>query len=227
MKTVRKSKIIAFLMCAILIGCQDLNTDQNNTISRVLPILGFHDTELNVENNVDTIFHTIPSFYFTSHTGEAVNNETVKGHIYVADFFFTHCPSICPVMTNNLKDFHERTKDIEELIIISHTIDPERDSLERLNEYIELHEIDTRNNWFFVRGTQDYTYEIGKFGYLINADVDPAAEGGFLHSEHFVLVDRLGRIRGLYEGTDPEHVDKLEADIRKLLKTEYSNERNI
>ncbi len=191
---------------------------------RKLPILGNYDIdtfEKDGEIIHDTIYHTIPDFIFTSHAGEEITNETVKGKIYVADFFFTNCPSICPIMTQNLKDFHENTKDIEELIILSHTIDPGRDTLEQLNKYIADKKIDTRNNWHFLFASQEYTYEIGKYGYLINAEEDELADGGFLHSEHFVLIDREGRIRGMYEGTEPSRVKQLEEDIRFLLQTEY------
>ncbi len=222
MKTVKPGSIITILVLFLLLGCN--NSSEENKKKRVLPILGFHDTEMvtrDGQNVIDTIFYTIPEFYFTGHTGEGISDKTVKGRIYVADFFFTHCPTICPVMTKHLEEFHIRTKDIEELLIISHTIDPERDSIERLNEYIEERGIDPRDDWFFVRGSQEYTYDIGKNGYLVNADIDPAAEGGFLHSEHFVLIDREGRIRGFYEGTDPEQVEQLEKDIRKLIAIEY------
>ena len=170
---------------------------------------------------IDTIYHTIPPFYLTAHDGSIITDKTVKGKIYVADFFFTSCPSICPIMTSSMKVLHENTKDIEELLILSHTIDPERDTLAQLNKYIKAHELDTRDDWFFLYGSQEYVYEIGKDGYLINADVDKEAEGGFLHSEHFVLVDREGRIRGMYLGTSPEEVNQLEKDIRYLINVEY------
>ena len=213
-----------FIVFVLLTGCDGGADLQETKPIRVLPILGHHDTELIVEDGrefMDTIYHQIPDFFFTAHTGEKITRDKVAGKIYVADFFFTHCPSICPVMTMNLDEFHKATEDIEELVIISHTIDPERDSIERLNEYIEMRNIDTRDDWFFVRGSQEYTYNIGKYDYLINADIDPEAEGGFLHSEHFVLIDREGRIRGMYEGTDPNQVKQLELDIRKLIKVEY------
>ncbi|MFD1553778.1 SCO family protein [Putridiphycobacter roseus] len=212
----------AFLFFILLIGCTSKVVEEKQ---KTLPILGFYDTEMITVDGktiIDTLYHVIPSFYFTDHHGNAITNETVKGKIYVADFFFTHCPSICPVMMRNMKKFHENTKDISELIILSHTIDPDRDSIPRLNEFIKLMDIDTRDDWFFVRGSQAYTYEIGKEGYLVNADVDREAEGGFLHSEHFVLIDREGRIRGMYVGTDEQEVKKLEADIRKLIATEYT-----
>ena len=190
----------------------------------ILNFIGEKDYDYDLEGNItDTIFHTIPPFYFTAHDSSIVTSETVKGKIYVADFFFTNCPSICPIMTGNMKVLHENTKDIEELLILSHTIDPERDTLARLNAYIKEKEVDTRDDWFFLYASQDYTYNIGKHGYLINADVDEKAEGGFLHSEYFVLIDREGRIRGMYDGTDPKQITKIEQDIRKLIKVEYGN----
>ena len=219
MKIAVKSLLLFFTILIVTLSCEH-QVDQPHT----LPYLGFKEIEKVERDGVmieDTIYHTIGNFYFTAHTGEAITNETVKNRIYVADFFFTNCPSICPIMTQNLKKFHERTKDIDELLIISHTIDPERDSLERLNAYISLLNIDPRDNWFFVRGSQNYTYDIGKDEYLINADVDREAEGGFLHSEHFVLVDREGHIRGMYEGTDTTEVNRLEKDLRHLISEEY------
>lgn len=225
MKTV-KSRSLLFMLCAFLVmGCE--NSTKNKNSQKTLPYLGFKDVdiiEFDGQQISDTIYHKIGNFYFTAHTGDPITNETVAGKIYVADFFFTHCPSICPIMTENLKTFHNNTKDIKELVILSHTIDPKRDSIARLNEYIRLHKIDTRDNWFFIRGSQDYTYDIGKDEYLINADVDREAEGGFLHSEHFVLIDRTGHIRGMYEGTDTAQVQQLEKDIRFLISTEYKND---
>ena len=226
MKTVVNYIGLAIVFLLLFVNCQnDVNPSSKKV--RLLPYIGFSDIEMIEKDGkvvADTIYHTIGKFYFTSHQNQPITNETVKGKIYVADFFFTHCPSICPIMTENLKHFHNNTKDIEELIIISHTIDPVRDSISRLNEYIELHNIDTRDNWFFVRGSQAYTYDIGKDEYLINADVDREAEGGFLHSEHFVLIDREGHIRGMYAGTDTAQVKQLENDIRFLISTEYNND---
>jgi len=221
MKIGSLNSFLIIIAAILLISCSE---NKQEVKKRVLPILGFHDTELTIEDGeerIDTIFHKVSDFYFMGHNNSPVTNLTVNGKIYVADFFFTHCPTICPIMTKNLAEFHKNTADIEELIIVSHTIDPERDSITRLNEYIELLDLETRDDWFFVRGSQEYTYDIGKYQYLVNADIDPAAEGGFLHSEHFVLVDREGRIRGMYEGTDPQQVKQLEVDIRQLIAIEY------
>jgi protein SCO1/2 len=210
------------LLTLLVFGCSH-KPSQNKTdkvIKDALPFIGEKEFDYDEEGHViDTIYHTIPKFEFLAHDSTIITSETVKGKIYVADFFFTSCPSICPKMTNHMQDLHERTKDIKDLMFLSHTVDPETDSIPILRTYIESRNIDTRDNWFFLWAPQGYTYEIGKFGYLINADVDPEAEGGFLHSEHFVLIDKEGRIRGMYEGTNPSKINQLEKDIRKLVKS--------
>ncbi|HIP37769.1 MAG TPA: SCO family protein [Crocinitomix sp.] len=204
----------------LLIGCSANQNDKtkDSVKDNRLPFIGEMEFDYDENNQItDTIYHTIPNFEFLAHDSSLITSETVKGKIYVADFFFTSCPSICPKMTNHMQDLHNRTKDIEGLMFLSHTVDPERDSLPVLNEYIKTMQIETGDNWFFLWAPQGYTYEIGKYGYLINADVDPKAEGGFLHSEHFVLIDKERRIRGMYEGTDKSKIDQLEKDIRKLV----------
>ena len=223
MKNIIFKILLIALIAVIQTSCSSTVTDSHNTSKEpVLPIIGNIDYDYNGEGEIiETIYHTIPPFVFTAHDSSIITNETVKGKIYVADFFFTTCPSICPIMTNHMKEFHENTKDIEELIILSHTIDSGKDTLAQLNKYIEIKDLNVRDDWFFLHAEQEYTYDIGKYGYLINADVDPEAEGGFLHSEHFVLIDREGRIRGMYEGTNPIQVDQLEKDIRTLIAVEY------
>lgn len=218
--------LLSFMVCNMTActSCES-ETDHSNTPATskyVLPFIGEKDYDYDLDGQIiDTLFHTIPPFYFTAHDSSIITNETVKGKIYVADFFFTNCPSICPIMTGNMKTFHENTKDIDELLILSHTIDPGRDTLARLNAYISEKEVNTRDDWFFLFASQDYTYDIGKHGYKVNADVDEKAEGGFLHSEYFMLIDREGRIRGAYDGTNPEEVAQLEIDIRLLIEKEY------
>ncbi len=212
---------IIVIVGLFFIGCTSSNNNTTKSINqeKKLPYIGEMEFDYDENDNIiDTIFHTIPNFEFLAHDSSLITSETVKGKIYVADFFFTSCPSICPKMTNNMQDLHNRTKDIDGLMFLSHTVDPERDSIPVLNEYIKNKNINTGDNWFFLWAPQGYTYEIGKYGYLINADVDPKAEGGFLHSEHFVLIDKEGRIRGMYEGTEKSKIDQLEKDIRKLVK---------
>lgn len=224
MKTIKNNIAYLSLVSIILFSCSSPVENTSKTIPSPspLPYIGNLDFDYNAEGEIiDTIFHTIPSFAFTAHDSSLITSENVKGKIYIANFFFTSCPSICPRMTENMKVLHENTSNIEELIFLSHTVDPKHDTLERLNNYISVRNIDVSDNWFFLHSTQEYTYEIGKYGYLINAEVDPAAEGGFLHSEHFVLIDREGRIRGMYDGTKKAKIEDLETDIRNLIKFEY------
>lgn len=212
-----------------LVSCGSSTEESTDSISEVapsgsgLPYIGFHDygaIERNGETVFDTIYHTVPEFFLTAQDSSLFSNEQVAGKIHVVNFFFTSCPSICPAMIAQMKRLQGNTADIEELTFLSHTIDPRRDTLARLNWYIETKEIDT-HNWYFLYGEQEYVHDLGTKGYMINAMEDEAADGGFLHSEHFVLVDREGHIRGLYVGTDTEEVDRLEQDIRKLIAKEY------
>lgn len=216
-------RIFALLLPLLIVSCVDSKdpnkTHSENTPKQVLPYLGFKDIEKNGDIT-DTIYHKIPEFAFLNQDSVLITDKDLQGKVYVADFFFTHCPTICPTMTQQMKRLVKNTSDIDELMFLSHTIDPKRDTLARLREYRKIMEIDA-SNWHFLRGSMEYTYDIGKHGYLINADEDEEADGGYLHSEHFVLIDREGHIRGMYEGTDPNKVDQLEKDIRKLLKEQY------
>lgn len=199
-------------------------TDNNLDTGSGLPYLGFHDYGTVIKDGkevMDTIYHTVPEFYLTAQDSSLFSNEDVAGKINIVNFFFTSCPSICPAMIAQMKRLQGNTADIEEIQFLSHTIDPKRDTLAKLNAYIAAKEIDT-HNWHFLYGEQEYVHDLGMNGYIINALEDDKADGGFLHSEHFVLVDREGHIRGLYDGTNTEAVDQLEKDIRKLIATEYA-----
>jgi len=201
------------------------DVDSTQTTTNRLPFLGFHDVQYIEKNGIqvaDTLYHTVPDFALVNQNNALVTGDDVKGKIHVVNFFFTHCPAICPAMIKQMQRMQENTKDVEELIFLSHTIDPERDSLPRLNEYISERNIDT-SNWHFLWGEREEVYLLGQEGYMINAMEDEYADGGFLHSEHFVLVDREGHVRGLYEGTIPARVDQMEKDIRRLITEEYGN----
>tara|TARA_B110000046_G_scaffold181648_1_gene214212 strand:+ start:3532 stop:4203 length:672 start_codon:yes stop_codon:yes gene_type:complete len=219
-------KITLFLAIPfLLIACSgDAENDTTETASGSgLPYLGFHDYGKVMKDGnevMDTIYHPVPEFFLTAQDSSDFTKENVEGKVHVVNFFFTSCPSICPAMIAQMKRLQRNTADIDELLFLSHTVDPRRDTIPKLNAYIKKKELDTRN-WYFLFGEKEYVHDLGINGYMINAMEDEAAEGGFLHSEHFILVDREGHIRGLYEGTDTDRVDQLEKDIRKLIKTEY------
>ena len=177
--------------------------------------------------------HMINHFSFINQDGYVINNDSMLGNIYVADFFFTTCPTICPVMTKNMAYVQEKLKVYPELRFLSHTVNPTTDTPQRFLEYIEEMRLNNimidLNNWDFVTGKKDEIYEIAK-SYFVNVSPDSLAPGGFLHSEYFVLVDKEGRVRsgidkagnvlGVYDGTNDAQMKDLVNDV-KVLMAEY------
>ena len=160
------------------------------------------------ENGVDTIYHTIPDFEFTDQTGSTIDQELFKGKIYVADFFFATCPTICPKMATHLLQVQKKFEDKEDFLILSHTVNPEHDNVEVLAEYAK--EVHANNDiWHFVTGEKEKIYDIAFKGYFANAQPDSIAPGGFLHSQMLFLIDRKGHIRGLFDGTSTTEMELL------------------
>lgn len=179
----------------------------------LLPIIG--EKKL---SNTDTIYHTIGDFSFINQFGETVTNKTVENKVYVADFFFATCQSICPQMSGNLRDVQKAFENDDSLLILCHTVNPMHDTVEVLNAYGQKYEA-KKNKWHFLTGDKKQIYDLAKTSYLVNAFEDDGTPEGFLHSELLLLVDTKGRIRGMYDGTDKVQVTKLIKDI-KLLKQE-------
>ncbi|MBL7919266.1 MAG: SCO family protein [Bacteroidia bacterium] len=169
-------------------------------------------------SNTDTIYHTIGDFSFTNQFGEIVTNKTVENKIFVADFFFATCQSICPQMSGNLRDVQKAFENDDSLLILCHTVNPMHDTVEVLNAYGQKYEA-KKNKWHFLTGDKKQIYDLAKTSYLVNAFEDDGTPEGFLHSELLLLIDKKGRIRGMYDGTDKVQVTKLIKDI-KLLKQE-------
>jgi len=165
----------------------------------------------------DTIYHTIQDFSLVNQDSIIVTNETFNEKIYVADFFFTSCPTICPIMKSQMLRVYEKFQDNEEFAILSHTIDPKYDTVELLKNYAENLGV-SGNTWHFLTGDQDYIYDLAEGSYISIADKDKNAPGGFVHSGAFLLVDKEKRIRGVYDGTIEEEVNILISDIDILLK---------
>lgn len=179
-----------------------------------LPIFGPKEFIEGVDK--DTVYHTVPFWSFQNQEGKMVGTTDYQGEIYIADFFFSHCPSICPEMLENMKQVQEELKDLN-VNIISYTVDPKNDNVERLKWYAEENEIDTKN-WNFVTGIQQDIYKLGVKGYLVPNQEDALAPGGFLHSEKFILIDKKSRIRGFYDGTEQEQLKQLIKDVKTLSK---------
>jgi len=177
-----------------------------------LPILGERDVEQG-----DTTYHTIAPFQFVDQDSSVITNETYRDKIYVADFFFTSCRTICPIMKTQMVRVYEATKDMPDVMLLSHTIDPEYDTVSLLHDYAERLGAESKR-WHFVTGVKDSIYKIAQTSYFATAMEDKADPQGFIHSGAFLLVDKKGRIRGKYDGTKEEEVNRLLADIRRLQK---------
>ena len=172
-----------------------------------------------------------PDFTFVNQNGDTISKSDLDGKIYLVDFFFTSCPSICPVMTANLMKIENRFSHYDEFAILSHTVDPKRDRPEVLKEYATARNI-TSKDWHFLTGEKDSLYAVA-YKYLSSAMEDDSAPGGFLHTEYFVLVDKEGVMRsreddngniiGVYDGTNAQHIRDLIDDI-KVLIAEYNLE---
>ena len=145
-----------------------------------------------------------------------LNQEPYKGKIYVADFFFTTCLGICPLMTEGMIRVHKAYLNNPDIMILSHTVDPDHDTPSVLKRYANNRKIDT-NKWNFVTGDKKQIYDLARYSYLVDASEGDGGPNDFVHTENFALVDREGRIRGYYDGTDTAEVGKLIRDISLLL----------
>jgi protein SCO1/2 len=189
-----------------------------------LPILGDKGIRVKVVNGktvTDSAFHTIPDFAFVDQYGDTVTAKTMANKIYVADFFFTTCPTICPKMKVQLKRVYEKFKGNPNVMLLSHTIDPEHDSVAVLNKFAQDLGV-TGNQWLFVTGDREKIYDIAQGSYMVTAQADPSAPGGSVHSGAFILVDKDRHIRGIYDGTTEAGVDELMKDMNRLL-AEYKS----
>lgn len=211
-------KNISIILCALaFIAC----TAKKET---PLPIAGeveYLETIVNGKTVIDTIYHTIPSFSYLNQDSNYVTNDTYKGKVWVTDFMFTNCPSICPPMTTNMKRLNIMTKDIASNVqFLSFSIDPYRDQPTRLRSYIQEHGIDAKNWAFLTNNDEEATHKLA--GFFFNfAEKSDEVPGGYGHTSYFSIVDSRGRVRGVYDGLDTKAIDSLERDLRYLLRTEY------
>ena len=164
----------------------------------------------------EEVRHQIRSFNYIDQDSLAFNADVLNGNIYLADFFFTSCPSICPVMTKQLLRVHDAYLDYPEVTFLSHTIDPIRDSIQKLAAYANKIGVTTNEKWHFVTGEKDALYGMAEH-YMIIAFADDEVPGGFEHSGYFILVDKEQQIRGYYDGTSENDVTKLIEDLEVLL----------
>jgi protein SCO1/2 len=187
------------------------------TQDKKLPYLGKHETRV-VAGKTDTVYHQIPPFQFLNQDSVWVSEKDMAGKIYIADFFFTTCPTICPKMKTQLVRLYERYADNDQIRILSHTIDPEFDRPHVLKQYANRLQVQAPR-WNMVTGDKQAIYTLGEKSYMVTAQEDKNEVGGFVHSGAFILVDKQRHIRGIYDGTKEDEVNHLIEDLEILLKT--------
>nr|WP_298655609.1 SCO family protein [uncultured Flavobacterium sp.] len=161
--------------------------------------------------------HKIAPFSFTNQNGKTITNKDYEGKIYVADFFFTTCQTICPKMTTNMVWLQDKIKDNPKVKLLSHTVFPDEDTVEVLKEYAKAKGVlDTK--WNLVTGNQKEIYKIARQSYLVVKTGKPEELYDMVHTENFVLVDQKGRIRGFYNGTLLNETKKGEKNMNQLLE---------
>jgi protein SCO1/2 len=205
-------KLTGFVIIVLAFGACKSNN------KKTLPIYGQRQAvtkTVNGQTVTDTVYQTIPAFKFINQYGDSTGSKNLDGNIYVADFFFTTCPSICPIMQRNMLNVYNAFKDSANFKIISFTIDPKHDTVPVLKKYADKLGV-TGNTWWFLNGDRDAVYQLATKSYLVAVTQDSTAAGGYVHQGYFVLIDKQKRIRGAYDGTDMKQVEQLIADIKTL-----------
>ena len=195
-----------------------------STSPNKLPIYGEREPIKKMVNGVeviDTLYQTIPQFSFLNQDSIVINSDSLRNKIYVADFFFTSCPSICPIMKKQMLRAYEKFKGNPEVKFLSHTIDPKHDSISVLKNFSNKLGVDSKQ-WYFLYGDKDTIYTLAKSAYMSSTYLDKNAAGGIVHSGYFLLVDKDKRIRGAYDGTDEGQVTQMITDMQVLLDEHHN-----
>lgn len=168
-------------------------------------------------------YHKISDFSLTNQNGKQITQGYYENQIYIADFFFTTCPSICPIMTKNMYDIQQKTMN-KNVLLVSYSVTPEIDNVDQLKKYALENKVND-NKWNLLTGDKKQIYELARKSYLVAKNDGDGGKYDMIHTENFVLIDKEKRIRGYYDGTNKEDIDKLLNDV-KILENSYKNEKN-
>lgn len=186
---------------------------------RHLPVYGQKSYE-SKNGKTDTTYHTIQDFSFINQDSQIVTQKTFENSVYVTDFFFTTCHTICPVMSTQMERVAAKFKGNPEVKFLSHTVDPDIDTVAQLKRYANQHNADA-SQWMLVTGDKKALYDIARTSYLLDASQGDGGPDDFIHTQLFALIDKDKRIRGYYDGTDTTKINLLMTDIELLLQ-EYN-----
>jgi len=178
-----------------------------------------------IDQKNDSVYHTIEPFEFINQYNERITLDSMKGKVFISEFFFTTCKSICPIMNLNLQKVHQQFSNRNDFRILSHTVDPEEDSVSVLKDYANRQGVFDRS-WFFLTGTKKELYQMARTSYLLNAEEGDGGSEDFIHTQNFALVDKERRIRGYYDGTDTVEINRLITEL-SLLFAEYDYQSAI
>ena len=196
-----------YLLFGFFFACIPKATDKENIVNNELPYFNTIDFTPDWSKGE----HKIPPFEFTNQKGETISNAKFKGKIYIANFFFTICPSICPKLTSNMAFLQDEYINNDKIKLLSHTMMPWVDSVAVLSNYALKNKVNSEK-WDLVTGQKNELYEIARVGYFVDQEYNIAQEtSDFIHTENFILIDEEGFIRGVYNGT-------LEVDVLRLIR---------
>ncbi|TND09555.1 MAG: electron transport protein SCO1/SenC [Bacteroidetes bacterium] len=206
-----------FFLILLICACSGREQNDKDTTARTpkkLPIFYSYDS---VDPKGDSVYLVIPPHKLITHTGDSFAIDQVKGKVVVADFFFSRCKNICPMMSSQLSRVQRYFLDNNEVRIISYSIDPENDSVPVLATYAQQYGTD-KNRWLLLTGGKKTIYDVARTGYRLAVAPGDGGPGDFIHSEQLVLLDPKMRIRGYYDGTDSVSVDLMIGDMNLLLE---------
>ena len=216
-----KKAIVAVALAVLLPLVSYLIVDRYSKGSLVMPKRYFYDTVKTVTKNgktmPDTVWHSIKHFELTNQFGKKVSLDEWKDKIIVADFFFTSCPSICPTLTRSMKKLQDAFNKTDTIVrFVSFTVDPKRDSAQRLKAYADKHNVD-QDTWWFLTGEKKEIYDLALNEFKASIAQEEGVDTGFVHTDKFFLLDRDRVVRGWYSGLDSTHLDHLSNDIILLM----------
>lgn len=205
----------------ILFSCRETSTSESGSRVERLPFYNeptFKAHWIPAKDNALDTFHQISPFQLINQNGEIITEKTFEDKIYVTDFFFTSCPGICPKMTSNMMAVQKEFLNDKEVLLLSHSVTPKKDSVSILESYAKNKGI-VSNKWHLATGTQKEIYKLGRKDYFVEEDLGIGkSDDEFLHTENFVLIDKDRHIRGIYNGLNKTSVNQLIIDIHTLKK---------
>ena len=215
----QKNNFLLMLFVCIVFGCKNKPNTKEGSRVDALPFFNeasFTPKWISPKSQELKKFHKIPDFYLTNQNGEKVTQKTFENKIYITDFFFTTCPGICPMMTSNMFKLLEEFKNDNDVLLLSHSVTPKKDSVSILKEYALENKIDD-TKWHLVTGDRKQIYDLGRQSYFVEENLgEPLGNDDFLHTENFVLIDKNKHIRGIYNGLNRASIAQLIVDVKSL-----------